>query len=310
MNAPLGEWRIANAAWPRAKAALSVLTPFKGDDPTGLIERLGRDDIGAELVLLDDGGGDDALAGRVAAAVMAAAAPALFVRRSANLGRAKARNCLADQARGGHLLFLDADMRPDSLDFLARWLQIAREDDPAVAFGGFTLDQTPARREHAVHRAMALKGDCIPAARRCLAPEKHVFTSNLLVRADVFADDPFDEAFAGWGWEDVEWAMRVSRRRSILHVENTASHLGLDTAPAIAAKFEQSPANFARVAALHGDILAAYPSFRAAKLLARAPMRARWRPAVKALALAEGAPVRLRAAAMRLYRAALYAEVI
>ena len=54
-----------------------------------------------------------------------------------------------------------------------------------MAFGGFTLDQTPIRPEHALHRAMALKSDCTPAPQRAQAPEKHVFTSNLLVRRDV-----------------------------------------------------------------------------------------------------------------------------
>jgi glycosyltransferase involved in cell wall biosynthesis len=310
MSAPIREWRFENAAWRGAAPTLSVLTPFKGDDPTELIGFLGASEAAVEIIVLDDGGGDDALAGKVEAAIGEAGAPALFLRLAANVGRAKARNLLAREARGRHLLFLDADMRPDHDDFLARWLGIARTYDPAVAFGGFTLERTPRRAEHELHRAMALKGDCIALARRRLAPEKHVFTSNLMVRRAVFDVYPFDEAFTGWGWEDVEWAMRVSRRHPICHVENTASHLGLDTADQIAAKFEQSAANFARVATLHGDILATYPSHQAARFLARLPARGAWRPALKALALAGWAPTRPRAAAMRLYRAALYADVV
>ena len=66
------------------------------------------------------------------------------------------------QARGAHLLFLDSDMLPDTPDFLERWTAVA-DSGAAVAFGGFTLDQTPPRPEHALHRAMALKSDCTPA---------------------------------------------------------------------------------------------------------------------------------------------------
>jgi hypothetical protein len=157
---------------------------------------------------------------------------------------------------------------------------------------------------------MAAHADCRPAAERRLAPEKHLFTSNLLVRRDVFEAEAFDEGFTGWGWEDVEWGMRVARRWPILHLDNPATHLGLDTAPAIAAKFEQSAANFARVVAAHREVVSAYPSYRVARALKRAPLRGLWRPLLKAYALVEGAPVRSRAFAMRLYRAALYAETV
>ena len=87
----------------------------------------------------------------------ALALPARFVRLAANEGRAAGRNRLAAEARGRHLLFLDADMLPDADDFLDRWLWLIAADDPPVAFGGFSLDQTPVTRADAVHRALALK---------------------------------------------------------------------------------------------------------------------------------------------------------
>jgi hypothetical protein len=157
---------------------------------------------------------------------------------------------------------------------------------------------------------MAGHSDCLPAAERNLTPEKHVFTSNLLVRRDVFETEAFDESFAGWGWEDVEWGMRVARRWPILHVDNTATHLGLDTARVMAGKYEQSAANFARVIAAHPQVVSTYPSYRAARLLRLAPLRGLWRPLLKAYALADAAPLPSRAFAMRLYRAALYAEAV
>jgi hypothetical protein len=102
----------------------------------------------------------------------------------------------------------------------------------------------------------------------------------------------------------------VARQHPILHIDNTATHLGLDTAPVMAAKYEQSAANFARVVASHRDIVSAYPSYKAAKLLKAIPFRGIWRPLLKRLALAEAAPVPFRALAMRLYRAALYSEAV
>ncbi|HZZ90321.1 MAG TPA: glycosyltransferase family A protein [Caulobacteraceae bacterium] len=299
-----------NAVWAAAAPKLSVLIPFYRDDPTRLLAALDGHDAPVEIVALDDGSGDPALAAAVAAAVDALRKPARFVRLAANAGRAAGRNRLAAEARARHLLFLDSDMLPDAPDFLLRWLYLIDLEDPAAAFGGFSLDQAPRTRANAVHRALALRSDCVPALSRRQAPEKYVFTSNLLIRRDVFEAEPFDADFVGWGWEDVEWGMRVSRRHRIHHIDNPATHLGLAPASAIAGKFEQSAANFARVVAAHGDIVRAYPSYRAAKALKRLPLRKVWRPWLKAAALLDLAPPGPRAFALRLYRAALYAEAV
>jgi glycosyltransferase involved in cell wall biosynthesis len=309
MTAPITELRIENAAWANAQPRLSVLIPTFRDDPVALLKALDDPRAGAEIVVLDDGGGDDALAERIARRVEKLRVPVRFIRLSSNEGRSRGRNRLASHARGAHLLFLDSDMLPDTQDFLSRWVALADGDMP-VAFGGFTLDQTPQRPEHALHRAMALRGDCTPAPERAKSPEKHVFTSNLLVRRDVFESIGFDEGFTGWGWEDVEWAMRVARQHPILHIDNTATHLGLDTAPDMARKYEQSAANFARVVASHRDVVSAYPSYKVAKALKPFPLRGVWRPMLKRIALAEAAPIAIRAFAMRLYRAALYIEAV
>ena len=307
---PPDESVVDNAAWASAKPALSVLVPFKGDDPVGLLLALDREPSAAEVVVLDDGTGDDALAARVAETVRAMRLPTRFVRLAANEGRAKGRNRLARHARGGSLLFLDSDMAPDDPSFLRRWEDLTARENPPIAFGGFSLKQAPMLRETALHRQMATHSDCLDCATRSLTPEKTLFTSNLLIRRDVFEAEAFDEGFAGWGWEDVEWAMRAARRWPILHIDNTATHLGLDNARTLAAKYEQSAANFARVAERHPEVVAAYPSYRVAAMLKRAPLRRAWRPALKAFALAEAPPLAARAFAMRLYRAALYAEVV
>lgn len=309
MTAP-AETLSDNAAWAAGSATLSILIPFKGDDPTPLLAALGREACDVELVILDDGTGDEALAARVAEAVAGLPFPARFVRLAANVGRAKGRNRLVAHARAPRFLFLDSDMLPDGARFLRDWLDVVTRQDPPVAFGGFSLRQTPIQRAHALHRAMASHSDCLTADCRARNPAKHVFTSNLLVRRDVFEAEAFDEGFAGWGWEDVEWGMRVARRWPILHVDNTATHLGLDTAPVMAAKYEQSAANFARVIAAHPAVVSTYPSYKVAKALKYAPLRGLWRPALKLYALLEGAPLKTRAFAMRLYRAALYVEAV
>jgi len=305
------EQTIDNSAWAGAQPALSVLIPFKGDDPVRLLAALeGEGASGAEIVLLDDGSAQAALTSRVSEQIARMRLPARLVTLERNEGRSRGRNRLVRHARARSLLFLDSDMLPDSARFLGDWLALVATEDPPVAFGGFSLAQVQARPDQALHCAMASHAETLGAEDRRKAPEKHLFTSNLLVRRDVFEAEAFDERFTGWGWEDVEWGMRVARRWPILHVDNPATHLGLDTARVIAAKYEQSAANFARVVDAHLDVVRTYPSYRAARLLKLAPLRRLWRPLLKAYALIEGAPVKSRAFAMRLYRAALYAEAV
>lgn len=297
-----------------ARPTLTVLIPFLRDDPTALLQCLDAEapalESAVELVVLDDGTGDATLTTALIGEVGAARLPVRLITLPINEGRSQGRNRLATAARGRTWLFLDSDMRPDRPDFLQAWLALIRQDDPAVAFGGFSLLQAPTDGQFAVHRALAARSECLPVEVRRLTPEKYVYTSNLLVRRDVFESEAFDPGFTGWGWEDVEWAMRVSRAHPVLHVDIPATHMGLDTVESLMRKYEQSAANFARVIDKHPDIIASYPSYRAARKIRRLPGRGVLRGLARALALQSWPPVASRAFALRLYRAALYAEAV
>ena len=112
-----------NAAWASATPTVSVLTPFLRDDPTDLLACLEREAAAlagrVELILLDDGTRDPALTDRLARQVQGMTLPVRFITLPTNEGRAGGRNRLASAARGGFLLFLDSDMRPDHAAFLA-----------------------------------------------------------------------------------------------------------------------------------------------------------------------------------------------
>ncbi|RZJ98576.1 MAG: glycosyltransferase family 2 protein, partial [Brevundimonas sp.] len=172
------------------------------------------------------------------------------------------------------------------------------------------LLQAPTDARYKVHRAMAAKTECVPYTERAKQPEKYVYTSNLLVRRDVFEAEAFDSGFTGWGWEDVEWAMRVSRRFRVVHLDNPATHMGLDTVDSLAGKYEQSAPNFGRMAARHPEIVAAYPSYKAARMLKALPALPHLRKLMRRAAGMERLPVGARAFSLRLYRAALYADAV
>jgi glycosyltransferase involved in cell wall biosynthesis len=314
MNKSAPSYFERNGAWDCAAPKLSVLIPFFRYDPSRLLKVLDREAAilsgAAEIILLDDGSGDDALASLVSAAVRSAPSPIAFMRLLRNKGRAKGRNILASHARARHLLFLDSDMLPDSPSFLATYLKVIEEEDPAVVVGGVSVRQAPRRRELALHRHWMERLECFPAEARRTSPIRYVYSQNVMVRRDAFAAESFDERFSGWGWEDIEWGARLGGRWRISHINNTATHLGLDTPEALIAKCEESPANFRRLAAAHPEFVADLPSYRAARLLRHAPLRRVGRRLLPHLVRMPLTPIYARLLALRLYRALLYAEVV
>ena len=77
------------------------------------------------------------------------------------------------------------------------------------------------------HAYLGNRKEVKPAALRNQVPWRHILTSNIMVRKRVFQATPFDERFTGYGYEDIEWGVRLARQYRILHIDNTASHLGL-----------------------------------------------------------------------------------
>ena len=301
---------LHNAAFTTATPRLSVLIPFFRESPLALLRGLTtKDPYDVEIILIDDGSQRPDLTAEVSAFIETSPLACELITLPVNEGRARGRNRLTAAARGDSFLFLDADMLPDDAGFLDRWLAAAA-DRPAVVFGGFSLLQAPQDRAFAVHRLMAAHSDCLDAKTRAQTPEKYVFTSNLLVRRDVFESETFDSDFTGWGWEDTEWGMRVAARFGVGHIDNTATHMGLDRTESLARKYEQSVGNFARVIARHPDVVSQYPSYRVAKMLKAVPFLPVARGALKALAMTPVVPAKLRAVSLRVYRAALYAQVV
>lgn len=312
MNAPanVGERLLTLGPALGEAPALSVAIPFYKHDPAALLARLGVAPSGVEIVLLDDGAASAEMLSGLMQAAERLHAPVRIVVWAQNGGRASARNRLIAEARGEYVLFLDADMAPESPRFLSTWLGIIRTQRPFVAFGGLSLHNVARTPETALHHALFARSDCRSARERMRSPAQFTATSNLLVRRDFLAANPFDAEFAGWGFEDVDWALSAAKHAPILHVDNTAAHTGLDSAETLLRKFAEAGPNFARLARKHPSDVSRFAAHRVARLLRWAPARNAARDLCAWLARdPRGAtPMALRCAAAKLYRAAHYAE--
>ena len=289
---------------------LSILTPFHRHDPSALLGCMAKAPAGVEFILLDDGSASAALLANVIAAAECIPAPARIIVWSKNKGRAAARNRLVAEARGEYVLFLDADMIPDSPRFLSIWMGVLATQRPRVAFGGLSLAHAKANEDTALHHNVFARSDCAPAHVRAQNPAQSTASSNLAVRRDFLAAHPFDARFTGWGFEDTDWALSVVKRAPILHVENSATHAGLDTVATLMRKSAEAGRNFARLARKHPQAVRRFAAYRAAAALKFAPARTMLRRFAACLAVDQFglAPMPVRRAAFKLYRASHFAE--
>lgn len=308
----MNETIFTNGVKAASPLALSIATPFFRNDPSGLLDLLSGLMTGeaVELIVVDDGSQDQAMTAKLEAALLSLSVPARLITLHTNQGRSAARNRLIAGAKAPVILFLDSDMAPDTPSFVSEWLKLARDPATEIAYGGFSTLQVPDCAALALAKMVADKSDCVSAIRRQSRGALAVATSNLLVRKTIFDNTPFDAGFSGWGWEDVDWALRAQAKGyAILHVDIPATHLGLDDAATLLDKFAKAGPNFRRIVERHPS-MATLPSTKLARTLARVPARSCIRSVLKAMVLSEALPVVIRAQGARLWRALWAADAI
>jgi len=295
----------------RKMPTLSVLIPFYCDNPSKLLSALlvqAQELRGIEILLYDDGTADPEICTPLAAQVKDAATPVTLFIAEQNKGRATARNTLQEKARGEWVLFLDADMRPGSDAFLSNYLALIKANKADIIFGGFTVPKDVTRAEE-LHRALSEVSDCLELAERQAAGPQYVATSNLCVRKSVLLAEPFDSGFVGWGWEDSEWAARVAARYTLIHADNTALHLGLETDDTLLKRFRDSAQNYHRFTSLHPELAQTLTLYRLIQKLRKIPAHKILRPLMRLIVKFHALPIRLRVFALKIWRASWYAEV-
>lgn len=290
---------------------LSVLIPYYKDDPSPLLSALlAQATPEIEILLYDDGTGDAAVNAAVSAIIKAAKSRVTLIVAEENCGRSAGRNHLQETAKADWVLFLDADMRPETDEFLADYLALIAANTADVIFGGFTVPAKAESADQELHRALSEISDCLPLAHRQAHGPQHVATSNLCVRKSVLEAERFDPGFTGWGWEDSEWAARVSARYTLMHADIPAQHLGLESTETLLRRFRDSAQNYVRFTNKHPELAKRLALYSVSKRLQRVPAQKMMRPILRAIVKFSKGPIGLRLVALKLWRASWYAEVL
>ena len=295
----------------KTKPKLSVLIPFYKDDATDLLTALLSQNVDKdlfEILVYDDGSAMPELNTKISAIVKSAGSQAEFLIADKNAGRSAARNSLQENSNSDWVLFLDADMRPVSPNFLADYIKLIDSAIGDVIFGGFTVPKAAETADQELHRVLSEVSDCLTLEDRIAAGPQFVASSNLCVRKDVMLQEGFDDGFEGWGWEDSEWAARIAKKFTLVHADIPALHLGLESTDTLLRRFQNSGPNYVRFTAKHPDLAKSLSLFKISQKLSKIPAQKLMRPALKTAVRLNVLPTSLRLMALKLWRASWYAQ--
>lgn len=302
---------VTNTRKGSKKPDLSVLIPSYRDDATPLLESLlaeANETSKVEIMIYDDGTADASVNARLAAICKNAKTPVSLFFATVNKGRSAARNHLVENARADWVLFLDADMRPETDDFLTTYLNALKTNTADILFGGFTVPGEKQSPDTELHRAFSQTSDCLDAAARTAKGPQYVASSNLCVRKSVLTKEPFDTGFSGWGWEDSEWAARVAKKYTLKHLDNPALHLGLESTETLLSRFKTSGPNYIRFTQAHPELAKSLTLYKMSQRLMSIPGQTLMRPLLAFMVRRSFTPTKLRLLALKLWRASWYAQ--
>lgn len=244
-----------------AATRLSVLIPVYNWDSGQLISALAREILAGGLtaeveVRLFDDASQATFRDRNRVHIAAAREQGIAMAMQEaphNVGRSAARNALVSLASGRLLLFLDADVLPDEPDFLRRYLTAA--DSADALCGGISYRQCgAATANERFYLRYSSNASVADAETRMQLPWAWVYTASILVARDTIARVPFDGGFVGYGYEDLEWGLRISRQGRLRHIDNTVTHLGLLSKQTLARKSSEAALNLVHLWHLHPEV--------------------------------------------------------
>lgn len=224
---------------------LSILIPTYNADCTALVDALLSEaetlDAPFEIVVADDGSRPEIEA---ANRTIGDRPHCRYLPATGNIGPARLRNRLADEARFRYLLFLDADTWPGSASFLADYLRLAQPG--SVICGGFRYRRETPPSEKALRYCYGVRVEEKGADERSRQPYARFISMNFLADREVFRRVRFDDSMH-FGYEDAYFGASLEQAGvPLIHAANPVFHLSLDTSTEYLAKIRTSVENLSR----------------------------------------------------------------
>lgn len=176
----------------------------------------------------------------------------VYKRLPENLGRAKIRNLLAQEAAYDNLLFLDADGDIPA-GFIAAYQPWMGRN--VVVCGGRCYDERAISPDRMLHWIYGDARESAKAKKRNQAPYEGFQTNNFLAPRSLLLQHPFEEDAQGYGHEDTLWGWQLEALgQEIVHIDNAVAHRGLESATVFLEKQEAAVGNLRRLQTLQPDL--------------------------------------------------------
>lgn len=163
-----------------------------------------------------------------------------------NIGRARIRNRLADEACHPWLLFIDCDAEVIDGHFIANYISQLQTD---VVCGGLCHADTLPSPEVSLRYAYEKRADKRRAAcYREKEPYERFTPFNFVIRREIFQSIRFDEHITEYGHEDTLFGIALKKESvSINHIDNPLRHVGLESNELFLEKTRKALHNLAKM---------------------------------------------------------------
>jgi len=163
----------------------------------------------------------------------------IHIKNKNNLGRAKSRIELAKKSNHSWLLFIDADMKPSTDNFILNYYREVINKRPYdVIVGGYSYKNI--RRMFSLRLRYGKAREEVSSQIRNNKPFRHVFFGNIMMKKDVFLSIFSKYTNPVYGEDLFLSAMLKAKRYTVLHFNNNTIHLGLEKNREFIQKIEYS----------------------------------------------------------------------
>jgi glycosyltransferase involved in cell wall biosynthesis len=227
---------------------LSILIPIYNIDCRDLVGRLQGQcvklDIDFEIICIDDA---SELRFKTLNCQLKTLEFISYTELNENIGRAKIRNMLAENARFDILLFLDADSAITRVDFIEKYISLA--GNKTVIYGGTEYAAIkPVSKDMVLHWKYAKKHEALSHDKRLKTPFLSFMSNNFVITKQIFEKLRFDADHKGYGYEDTLFAFQLKKIGvNISHIDNPVLHLGLIKADVFLSRTIEAMRNLAEL---------------------------------------------------------------
>lgn len=148
-----------------------------------------------------------------------------------NIGRSAIRNLLSTKASFDNLLFLDADVRIISNQFIKKYVSFIKSNSNyGVVYGGIVYQENKPNDNQLLRWIYGNEREALSAEKRNENVYISFLTLNFLIKKEVFQTVRFNEDIPNLRYEDLLFSFDLKKNRIPLqHINNQVVHNGIET---------------------------------------------------------------------------------